>query len=134
MTKEYANYEDIDQAVLQKDIDDIKKRLGNPTWEDFQHLKKLELWGRISFLLGFLLLVGLAYFSTTDSIGTLTTSLLVLLSATLIGVANVSRWANVAHPILHGAYDKVPNIPYRYTKAGFAKGWRRYTDLITTPP
>ncbi|WP_228200549.1 fatty acid desaturase family protein [Arcobacter peruensis] len=56
--------------------------------------------------------------------------ILALFSATLIAVGNVSRWANVAHPILHGAYDKVPGVPFRYTKAGFAKDNRRYLDWL----
>ena len=48
----------------------------------------------------------------------------------LMGIGNVSRWANVTHPILHGAYDKVPDIPYRYTKKGFAAGSRRWIDWL----
>ena len=53
-----------------------------------------------------------------------------LFGAILIGMGNVGRWANVAHPILHGAYDKVPNIPFRYTKKGFAAGNRRWLDWM----
>jgi len=48
--------------------------------------------------------------------------------ALLIALGNVNRWANIAHPILHGAYDKVPKIPFKYTKDGFASGVRRYID------
>ena len=33
-------------------------------------------------------------------------------------------------PVLHGAYDKVPGIPKRYTSKGFAKGWRRLIDWL----
>ena len=38
MSKQYANYNDIDQELLQKDIDSIKDTLGDPTQEDFDHL------------------------------------------------------------------------------------------------
>jgi len=55
---------------------------------------------------------------------------LALLSALLISTGNVSRWSNTTHPILHGGYDKVPNIPERYTKKHFAKGERRYIDWL----
>jgi len=51
-----------------------------------------------------------------------------LISAALISTGNMSRWSNVVHPILHGAYDKVPNIPERYTRKHFAKGSRRFVD------
>ena len=55
---------------------------------------------------------------------------LAIISAVSMGIGNVARWADVTHPILHGAYDKVPNIPYRYTKKGFASGARRYIDWL----
>jgi hypothetical protein len=55
---------------------------------------------------------------------------LAVISAIGIGIGNVARWADVMHPILHGAYDKVPNIPERYTKKIFAKGARRYIDWL----
>jgi fatty acid desaturase len=47
-----------------------------------------------------------------------------------MGVGNVARWADVTHPILHGAYDKVPGIPKNYTKSGFARGKRRWIDWM----
>ena len=52
------------------------------------------------------------------------------ISALLISTANVGRWANVTHPVMHGAYDKVPGIPKHYTRKGFAKGWRRIIDWL----
>ena len=51
------------------------------------------------------------------------------LSGILIGVYNVNRWANITHPILHGAFDKLKGIPKKYTSKGFAKGKiRRFID------
>ena len=131
MTPEYARYEEVDKEQLQKDIDEIKESLGTPTWEDFQHLLKLEKWGRVLNISGYLLIVLLSYAEMSDNgISSLVFWIGALIAAALIGVANVSRWANVAHPILHGAYDKVPNVPHRYTKSGFAKGPRRYIDWL----
>jgi fatty acid desaturase len=53
-----------------------------------------------------------------------------ILAATLISTGNVGRWANVTHPVLHGAYDKVPNIPKKYTKKHYANGSRRWLDWL----
>lgn len=50
------------------------------------------------------------------------------ISAWLISLGNLNRWANMAHPILHGGYDKIDGVPGRYTSEGFAKGRRRMLD------
>ncbi len=122
MQPHYTPYHDVNQEQLQQDIDAIKATIGNPTWEDYQHLLKLELWGRMCTVSGSILVIIAAYFALSG----LAFWTVALIAAILLGVGNVSRWANVTHPILHGAYDKIPNIPYRYTKAGYARGWRRY--------
>ncbi len=109
------NYAQVDKKQLAEDIDGIKKTLGDPTMDDLQHLKKVELWGRIAAFIGY----ATAWIIPFNP-----------LSAFLISTGNVSRWANVAHPVLHGAYDKVPGIPKRYTSKGFAKGWRRFIDWM----
>jgi len=126
MAHEYARYEDVDKEQFQKDIEDIKEKIGAVTWEDYQHVRKLELWGWASTFLGYALMVTIIALEVSMDFGGFGFWLLVLLSALFIGVGNVSRWANVAHPILHGAYDKVPNIPYKYTKAGFARKGNRF--------
>ena len=131
MGQEYARYEDIDKDQLQEDIEEIKKNIGTPTWEDFQHLLKLEKWGRTLTLVGYFLIVFISLLEVSDfGLSSLAFWELSILAAVAIGIGNVSRWANVAHPILHGAYDKVENVPYRYTKAGFARGYRRYVDWL----
>ena len=109
------DYAQVDKKQLAKDIDEIKKTIGAPTIEDFHYLKKVEFWGRISALLGY----SMAWIFPLNILG-----------AFLISIGNVSRWANVAHPVMHGAYDKVPGIPERYTRKGFAKGWRRIFDWL----
>ncbi len=110
------DYQQVDQKQLARDIDEIKKQIGAPTFEDFRHLKKVELWGRAIALLGY----SMAWIFPFNILG-----------AFLISTGNICRWANVAHPILHGAYDKVPGIPERYTSKGFAQGWwRRLIDWL----
>ena len=126
----YARYEDVDQDQLQKDIDEIKKtiKVGE---KDFQHLLKLERWGKMATYGGFALV---AIVVILDSLNTGISSFdfwfFGILGSVLIGIGNVARWANVTHPILHGAYDKVENIPFRYTKKGFAAGNRRWIDWL----
>ena len=117
----YTRYEDIDQEALQKDIDAIKETIPAPNWDDFQHLLKLERWGSGAVFSG-IFLIGVLSFYDIEGFSFWVTA---LVAALLIGIGNTARWANVTHPILHGAYDKVPNIPYEYTKAGYARGWKR---------
>lgn len=130
MTDTYTDYRDVDQKQLQEDIDAIKKTIGATTEEDFQHLLKLERWGRGSTLSGFALILLITYLNYTSGISSYIFWTVGFVAAFLIGVGNVARWANVTHPILHGAYDKVPNIPHRYTKDGFAHGARRWIDWM----
>ncbi len=131
MAQVYADYRDVDQKELEKDIDAIKVTIGGRTQEDFDHLLKLELWGRSATIGGFALIALVVILSTTASaLSPLLFWLGGILGATLMGVGNVGRWANVTHPILHGAYDKVPNIPFRYTKKGYAAGNRRWIDWL----
>ncbi len=122
MAHTYTPYEDIDKGKLQEDIEAIKKNLDPVNWEDFQHLLKLERWGRGATLSGFFIIFVISFLE----INSFVFWSFALIAAILIGVGNVARWANVTHPILHGAYDKVPNIPHKYTKAGYARGWRRF--------
>ncbi|MDO8454860.1 MAG: fatty acid desaturase [Sulfurimonas sp.] len=127
MTQNYARYEDIDKEQLQIDIEKIKETIGSPTEEDFQHLLKLERWGRGSTIVGFLLILLISYLEISQyGLSSFGFWGIAILAATLIGVGNVSRWANTTHPILHGAYDKVPNIPIKYTKGGYSRGINRY--------
>ena len=131
MAQEYTPYGDIDKAKLQKDIEDIKENLDPVNWEDFQHLLKLERWGRGSTLTGFFLIFLISFLEMSHyHMSGFAFWAVAVVAAILIGVGNVARWANVTHPILHGAYDKVPNIPYKYTKAGYARGWKRYIHWL----
>ncbi len=128
---EYARYEDIDKAQLEKDIDAIKEKMPPPNEEDFQHLLKLERWGKRFTYSGYALILMITLIEFfTGGLSSFVFWPLAIVAALLISTGNVSRWANTTHPILHGGYDKVPNIPERYTKKYFAKGARRYVDWL----
>ncbi len=123
----YARYEDVDKDQLERDINAIKETMAPVGEEDFQHLLKLERWGRMFTFGGYGLMVVMAIAGIVSGFGFW---VLAVVAALLISTGNVARWADVVHPILHGAYDKVPNIPERYTKKVFAKGARRYIDWL----
>ena len=126
----YTPYGQIDKEQLQIDIEAVKENIGNPTEEDFQHLLKMERWGRIATFSGYGLIAVLSLLELFLGITTFFFWSMAIVAAALISIGNTSRWANVVHPILHGAYDKVPNIPERYTRKAFAKGSRRYLDWL----
>ncbi len=127
----YARYEDVDKEQLQKDIEEIKEMMDPVGEADFQHLLKLERWGRIATFSGYGLIALVSILELyTGGLNSFVFWILAIVAAILISTGNVSRWSNVTHPILHGAYDKVPNIPEIYTKKVFAKGARRYIDWL----
>jgi len=78
---------------------------------DFAHLKKIERWGRVSAVLGWLT----AWIAPNP------------LSALLLSLGRSTRWL-LMHHVAHRGYDRVPNVPVRYTSKGFAKGSRRFLD------
>ena len=41
-----------------------------------------------------------------------------------------ARWLPAAHHILHGAYDKIPGVPERFTSKHFGRGRRRWIDWV----
>ena len=128
---QYTPYDQIDKEQLKKDIEEAKATIGTPSEEDFQHLLKMEKWGRMFTFSGYFLI---ALISAVElGLGGLSGFIfwpLAIVAAVLISTGNVGRWANVSHPILHGAYDKVPNVPERYTKKFYAKGARRHLDWL----
>lgn len=79
---------------------------------DFCHLRKIERWGRLASGLGY----ATAWLLPNP------------LSALLISIGQMTRWACLTHHIRHRGYDRVPGIPRRYTSKGFARGWRRWID------
>ena len=128
--QDYTPYNQVNQKELEKDIDAIKENMEAVGEADFKHLLKMERWGRIATFTGYGIILLLSILALFVELSTFTYGMLFVTSALLISTGNVSRWSNVTHPILHGAYDKVPNIPARYTKKHYAKGPRRFIDWL----
>lgn len=126
----YTPYNKVNKEQLQRDIDNIKITLGEPSQEDFKHLLKMERWGRIFTFTGYFLILLLSYLELHYTVGTFMFWTIAISAAACMGIGNVSRWANITHPILHGAYDKIPKIPARYTSKYYATGKRRYIDWL----
>lgn len=112
------NPHDVDIDALEADLnalrDELKADMGA---DDLAHLKKIVRWGHLLTVLGY----GTAWIAPNP------------ISVVLISTAIFGRWAMVAHHIIHRGYDKVPNVPKRFTSKVFAKGWRRgidWTDWI----
>jgi len=126
----YTKYEDVDKDQLQRDIEEIKEKLGPVGQADFDHLLKLERWSRGATFAGFFLIYVVTALEVSIGLSTFGFWTLGIIAAVLVGVGNVTRWADITHPILHGAYDKVPNVPLKYKKKGYARGLRRYTDWL----
>ncbi len=108
-----SSYNNVDRKLLVKDLNeihqDVLSRIGE---KDFQHLKKMERWGKICSLLGY----GTAWIIPNP------------ISALLMSQGSFTRWTQMTHPIVHKGYDKISDIPARYTSKQFAKGWRRFLD------
>jgi len=126
----YARYEDVDKEQLEKDINSIKEAMDPVGEEDFQHLLKLERWGRMFTFGGYGIILLLSILGLGGELSAIVFWPLAIIAALGISTGNVARWADVTHPVLHGAYDKVPNIPEKYTKKVYAKGARRYVDWL----
>lgn len=80
--------------------------------DDVKHLKKMERWGRLCTLLGY----ATAWLPVNP------------ISAYFIAQGSTARWSMLTHHICHRGYDRVPNVPKRYTSKVYAKGWRRFWD------
>lgn len=102
-----------DLTTLARDLDALHAQLlAGAGADDYRHLRKIERWGRWCTLLG----LATAWIAPNP------------LSAALISQGKFARWTMLAHHILHQGYDRLPDIPERYTSRGFARGWRRWID------
>ena len=107
----YQNVDSLEELV--KDLNEIHQEvLARVGEQDFKHLKKMERWGRLCSLLGY----GTAWIFPNP------------ISALLISQGSFTRWTQMTHPIVHKGYDKIANIPEKYTSRKFAQGWRRFKD------
>ena len=102
----------VDLAALSADLKTLRDQLGNPTREDFDHLKKIERWGKTATAIGL----------ATAPLGPNP------LSIAALSLGRTTRWTMMAHHVMHKGYDRVPNVPPRYTSRGFGKGARRFLD------
>jgi fatty acid desaturase len=85
---------------------------GDVSEADLAHLLRIERWGRVCTALGW----ATAWMGPN------------LFSIALMSQGRAARWTIVAHHVSHNGYARVPGVPPRYTRAGFAQGWRRYLD------
>ena len=111
-TAVHPDFRDIDVAGFCAAIDQLKAEAhANIGPADLAHLRRIEAYGRVATLLGY----ATAWIIPNP------------LSAFLLSLGQFTRWL-LAHHILHRGYDRVPDVPRRYTSRVFARGWRRYID------
>jgi len=104
----------LDVAGFRRELDALRQSVqGALGREDLRHLRKIEWWGRGCTLLGY----ATAWILPNP------------LSAALISQGSVTRWTVMMHHVGHGAYDRVPGVPARYTSKVFGRGWRRFIDF-----
>ncbi|PPK73193.1 fatty acid desaturase [Methylobacter tundripaludum] len=107
------SYQSVDREQLAKDIGEIHQQaLANIGIDDFDHLTKMERWGKICSIIGY----GTAWIFPNP------------VSALLISQGSFTRWTQVGHPVVHRAYNKVEGVDKNYTSKKFAQGWRRFMD------
>jgi len=103
----------IDYEAFASDLKDLRLEVNaNLSEADFKHLKKIERWGKLCTLAGYLT----AWIIPNP------------VSAFLISQGNITRWAMITHHVSHRGYDKVPGVPARYTSKVYAQGKRRFLD------
>ena len=106
-------FDNLDLKAFAKELEAIRKSSERSAGDaDINHLKKIESWGRMSGLMGYLS----AYLAPNP------------ISAALIALGRTTRWTMVAHHVSHKGYDRLENIPLKYTSSYFAVGWRRFID------
>ncbi len=107
------SYNNVDREALAKDLNEIHQELlARMGKDDFTHLTKMERWGKICSFIGY----GTAWIVPNP------------ISAFFISLGSYTRWTSLTHPIVHKGYDKIADVPERYTSKSFASGWRRFID------
>ncbi len=103
----------LDLNALAKELDALhQEMLQTQGAEDLAHLQKMRTWARRCTQMGY----ATAWLAPNP------------LSALLLAQANFARWAVIAHPVCHRAYDRIEETPKHLTSKHFAKGWRRFVD------
>ena len=102
-----------DLAAFSAELDALHARLkADIGAADLAHLRRMQRWGRTCSVLGY----ATAWLFPNP------------LAALLMALGNVTRWAIVAHHVLHRGYDAVPAAPAALHSTRFARGWRRLLD------
>jgi fatty acid desaturase len=82
--------------------------------DDLDHLTRIEWWGRACTAAGY----ATAWILPNPA------------SMLLLSQGRLTRWAMVAHHVVHRGYDKVPNVAAERTSERFARGFRRFLDWL----
>lgn len=105
------NSKDVDIECFLSEIKALRAEIdASLSQDDFDHLRRIEFAGRAATALGLLT----AWFPNP-------------LSMCALSLGRSTRWL-VMHHVGHRGYDKVPEIPKRYTGKVFARGKRRFLD------
>lgn len=108
-----VSLEHVNAEAFGRDLDQLRRDIdGDIGDSDVQHLRRFEIAGRLSSILG------------------LATAWIVVnpLSAFLLSLGAFVRWGVFMHHIGHRAYDRIPGAPARYRSSNFGRGWRRFVD------
>ena len=106
-------FAELDGEGFTRELDALRARVRAELGaEDLRHLRKIERWGRTCSALGW----ASSWVAPNP------------VSALLMAQGRTTRWAMVAHHVLHRGYDRVPGVPKSRTSQGFARGWRRLLD------
>jgi len=86
---------------------EVAQSLGD---DDLRHLERTELYGHVATAIG----LATAWFPNP-------------LSMAALALGRSTSWV-LMHHVGHRGYDRVPNVPPRFTSKVFATGWRRFVD------
>ena len=99
---------------FERDIEELGRELRTGLGAaDIRQLRATEWAGRLCTLLG----LATAWIAPNP------------ISVFLIAQGKMARFF-IGHHVLHGAYDRVPGIPERFTRKRFGRGWRRFVDWL----
>lgn len=108
-----ANVESFPWDQFAAEIDSIGKDIEVDNGQaNLAHLRKMELWGRLASFIGY----ATAWIVPNP------------ISAYLISHGNFVRWTLFFHPVSHGTFDHIPNVPNKYKSTRCGRGYRRLID------
>jgi fatty acid desaturase len=103
----------IDIEAFAKDLAAIKQECGvGADGEDLAHLRRMERWTWTFTALGY----ATAWIAPNP------------ISILCLSTGRFARWTMLSHHVVHQGYDRVENVPARYTSAQWAVSWRRFVD------